>query len=553
LTAAPRLDAAARANALHRLGSERFDVLVVGGGITGIGVALDAAARGLSVGLVERDDFASGTSSRSTKLIHGGLRYLENRDFRLVREALRERHLLLSRIAPHLVQPVPFLLPLRSPRERAYFGAGVALYDALGGRARAVPRHRHLGRGATRAAAPALRDEATAGAIRYFDAQMDDARYALMLLRTAVAHGVCAASRTRVVGFVGQESVEGVWLEDVESGIEFEARARVTIVAAGVWSRELERLAGIAQPISIRASKGVHIVVPHDRLELQDALIIRTERSVLLVVPWNGHWLIGTTDTPFTTAFDRPTATSADVSYLLERLNAVLRRPLSSTDVTSVFAGLRPLIGGGSTDTVKLSREHIIRRPRPRLLTVAGGKYTTYRVMAADTVDAAAVELGLRVGKSRTDTMPLVGADDLDEARRTLHRSGLPPATRERLLRRYGGLATEVVATAPSSSESLPGAAGYLRAEAAYAVTHEGARRLEDVFARRTRIAIETADAGLAAAAEVAELLRRELGWSAERASEEVAEYRAWVAAERAAQSDPGLCQPTGPSVTLFT
>jgi glycerol-3-phosphate dehydrogenase len=553
LTSAPRLDSAARAAALQRLGSERLDVLVVGGGITGIGVALDAAARGLSVGLVERDDFAAGTSSRSTKLIHGGLRYLENRDFRLVREALRERHLILTRLAPHLVRPVPFLLPLRSRRERAYFGAGVALYDALGGVTAALPRHRHLGRTATRRAAPALRDEAALGAIRYFDAQMDDARYALMLLRTAVAHGAAAASRAVVSGFIGSERIEGVWLEDRESGTELEARARVTVVAAGVWSSRLEQLADVAAPISIRASKGVHILVPRERLELEDALIVRTERSVLLVVPWHGQWLIGTTDTPYTDELDRPTASSADVSYLLERANAVLRHPLTARDVTAVFAGLRPLIDNGAKDTAKLSREHVIRRPKAGLLTVAGGKYTTYRAMAAETVDAAAAELERRVERSPTDAIPLVGAEGVDTARRELQRRGLSQAAQERLLDRYGALATEVVAAAADAESPLTGEPGALRAEAAYAVTHEGARSLEDVFARRTRVALEAADAGLAAARDVAELLGRELGWSVERTAAEIATYRAWVEAERAGKPAGAPWHPADADVTLVT
>lgn len=530
---AARLDRAARADALRAIGGRRLDVLIVGGGITGIGAALDAASRGLDVGLVERGDFASGTSSKSTKLIHGGLRYLQTRDFALVREALRERELLMARIAPHLVRPVAFLLPVRDSRQRAYFGAGVALYDLLGGRTSTVPHHRHLTRSAAERAAPALRRDALGGAIRYFDAQLDDARYAITLLRTAVAHGAHAASRVRVTGFLGERSIEGVTLEDGETGDVLEARARVTVLAAGVWCHDLEALARAPAPIPIRASKGVHILVPRDRIALEDALILRTDRSVLLVVPWNGHWLIGTTDTPWTAAFDEPpTASPADVTYLLQRLNAVLRQPLTEADVTGVFAGLRPLVDTGRDDTAKISREHVVRRARPGLVTVAGGKYTTYRVMAAAAIDAAAAEIGAAVPKSRTAAIPLLGAKGLDEARRKLDERGLDSATSERLIGRYGSLATSVAELMPDDGESS------LAAEAAYAVTHEGALRIEDVLARRTRIAIEAPDGGASAATQVAEIMRGALGWTAERTADEVAAYAGWLRSERASNRD---------------
>jgi len=527
-----RLDPTARAAALCALGSEQFDVLVVGGGITGSGVALDAATRGLRVALVERDDFASGTSSRSTKLIHGGLRYLEQRDFRLVREALRERRLLLTTLAPHLVQPVPFLLPLRDAAQRAYFGAGVALYDLLGGSQRAVPRHRHLGRRAARAAAPALRDDAASGAIRYFDAQMDDARYAITVLRTAVAHGCVAVSRVEVKGFTGDGRVEGVRLRDGLTGSELEARARVTVLAAGVWSRELEAQAGVPDPISIRASKGVHVLVPRELIELEDALILRTERSVLLVVPWNGHWLIGTTDTPVAAPTARPTATREDIEYLLAHVNTVLRRPLAYRDVTGVFAGLRPLVAGGISETTRISREHVVRRALPGLVTVAGGKYTTYRVMASDAVDVAAAEIGGSVAPSRTTTTPLVGSVGVADARRAL--AGVPAGVRDHLVQRYGSLATEVVGSGPP--DAVPIGCGYLGAEAAYAATHEGALSVEDVLARRTRIALEADDGGAAAAPHVAAIVGAALGWSAERESSEVSAYRRWLETERSAK-----------------
>jgi glycerol-3-phosphate dehydrogenase len=532
-----RLDLAARDRALRALGSERFDLLVVGGGITGAGVALDAVTRGLRVALVERDDFASGTSSRSTKLIHGGLRYLEQRDFRLVREALAERRLLLTTLAPHLVQPVPFLLPLRDAAQRAYFGAGVALYDLLSGGQRAVPRHRHLGRRAARAAAPALRHDAASGAIRYFDAQIDDARYALTVLRTAAAHGAIAASRVEVCGFIGGDRVDGVRLRDRISGDEIDACARVTVLAAGVWSRELERLAGVRDPVSIRVSKGVHLLVPRELIELEDALILRTESSVLLVVPWNGHWLIGTTDTPVGAATSQPTAKREDIDYLLGHVNTVLRRPLAHEDVSGVFAGLRPLVDAGTAETTRISREHVVRRARPGLVTVAGGKYTTYRVMASDTVDVASAEISDSVARSRTRMTPLIGSSGLAELRRALADSTVPDGVSERLVHRYGSLATDVASL--DRTGVLPNGCGYLRAEVAYAATHEGALTVEDVLARRTRIALEADDGGAAAAPHVAAILARHLGWSAERQAVEVATYRRWLETERSAQVVP--------------
>jgi glycerol-3-phosphate dehydrogenase len=538
------LDPAARSAGLEVLGRSRVDVLVVGGGFTGAGIALDAVTRGLSVAVVERHDFASGTSSRSSKLIHGGLRYVEQRNFALVREALHERRLLLTRIAPHLVHPIAFLLPIRQRWERGYFGAGVALYDGLGGWHPQMPRHRHLGRSAALAAAPALRHDALIGAIRYFDAQTDDARLALTLLRTALAHGAVAASRVAVTGFIGGERVEGARLRDEESGEELEVRAGVTVLAAGVWTRELELLAGVDDPISIRASKGVHVLVPRERLELNDALILRTERSVLLVIPWGEHWLIGTTDTPWQLGAKPPTASAEDIEYLLQRANSALRRPLGRGDVTGVFAGLRPLIGSAGQDTAKLSREHVVRAPRGGLVSVAGGKLTTYRVMADAAVSAAARQLGLPMDASRTADLPLVGAEGLEAARAELGRVALAAGVSERLVSRYGALAVEVGALAaaePALSEPLPNAAPYLGAEVAYAVSHEGARRLEDVLVRRTRISIEARDRGRAAAPVVAELMAKRLAWSTRRMHEEIAAYNRSLEVELAVQAEEGF------------
>jgi glycerol-3-phosphate dehydrogenase len=535
-----RLGPGERAAALAELEGTRFDIVVVGGGVTGAGIALDAATRGLSVALVELGDFASGTSSRSSKLIHGGLRYLEQRNFQLVREALHERRLLLSVIAPHLVRPVPFLLPVRNPWERSYFGAGLALYDGLSGWSPEMPRHRHIGRRAMIEAAPALREGEFVGAIRYYDAQTDDARFALAVLRTALGHGAKAVSRAAVSGFLGDDRVEGVIVRDLEGGGDVAVRARATILAVGVWSHQLEALAGVESPIAVRASKGIHLLVPRSRLDLRDALILRAGPSVLLVIPWGSHWLIGTTDTPWELGpgAEEPTPSLEDLDYLLGHLNRSLRRPLRRSDVTGMFAGLRPLIDPGAGDTAAISREHVVRLPRQGLVTVAGGKYTTYRVMAAAAVDAAARELGLRVDPSRTDSVPLVGAESLEAARGELAAQGLGDGISERLLERYGSTAPEVGRTIvddPELGSILPGAAPYIAAEALYAVTHEGARSLEDVLARRTRITFESADGGRSAAPVVARLVARPLGWSRSRARDEVAAFERGVEADRSA------------------
>jgi glycerol-3-phosphate dehydrogenase len=533
-----RLGPEERAHALAELEATQFDIVVVGGGVTGAGIALDAATRGLSVALVERGDFSSGTSSRSSKLIHGGLRYLEQRNFQLVREALHERRLLLTGIAPHLVKPIPFLLPVRSPWERSYFGAGIALYDGLSGWSPEMPHHRHLGRRAVAEVAPALRDDEFVGAIRYFDAQTDDARFVVAVLRTALGYGAKAVSRAAVTSFLGRARVEGVRVQDLETGAELEVRARATILAAGVWSREVEMIAEVARPIAVRASKGTHLLVPRDRLELRDALILRADRSVLLVIPWGAHWLIGTTDTPWELGTEQPTPSLEDLDYLLGHLNSALRRPLRRGDVSGMFAGLRPLIDPGAGDTAAVSRDHVVRTPRKGLVGVAGGKYTTYRVMAAAGVDAAADQLGLRVDASRTDSIPLIGAESLEAARSELAELGLPTEVSERLLGRYGSIAPEVgrpIVVDPELGSPLPGAAPYVAAEALYAVTHEGARSLEDVLARRTRISFEAADGGRAAAPVVARLVRDALGWAPGRAREEVDAFGSRIDADRAA------------------
>ena len=542
-----------RQASLDAMATEHLDVLVVGGGVVGGGAALDAATRGLRVGLVEARDFASGTSSRSSKLVHGGLRYLEMLDFGLVAEALKERGLLIQQLAPHLVRPVPFLYPLRHRGwERVYAGAGVALYDAMSrvsGRA-GVPLHKHLTRRGARRLVPALRKDALVGALQYYDAQVDDARHTMFLARTAAAYGAHVASRARVVELTREgERVTGAVVRDLESGATITVRARQVINATGVWTDETQALAGQRADFQVRASKGVHLVVPKDRIRSETGLILRTEKSVLFVIPWGRHWIIGTTDTDWELDKAHPAASEADIDYLLDHVNEVLEVPLTRADVEGVYAGLRPLLQGESDATSKLSREHAVGHPAPGLVVVAGGKYTTYRVMAKDVVDEAVFglqDLDRRVPPSTTEKVPLLGAEGYQALWNSRHRlagdSGLHVVRIEHLLKRYGTLVHELlamVAEDPSLGEPLAGADEYLRVEVVYAVTHEGARHLDDVLTRRTRISIETFDRGLGAAEEAAALMGPVLGWSEGQVALEIEHYRARVAAERESQEQP--------------
>ena len=604
-----QLSPAHRAASLARMAAETFDIVIVGGGVTGTGAALDAATRGLSVALVEATDYAAGASSKSSKLIHGGLRYLEMLDFALVKEALTERRLLLTRLAPHLVKPVPFLWPLTHRGwERPYVGAGLVLYDTMGGR-RAVPRHRHLTRAGALRLAPALRPDALTGGVQFYDAQEDDARMVACLARTAAAHGAAMATYVRMEQVVRDRAgrVTGIEARDVLTGNALTISARHVVQATGAWT-SAPGLAGThATDLKVRPSKGVHIVVPRDRIAMSTGLLTRTEKSVLFVIPWGEHWLIGDTDTEW--AFDPsyPAASRADIGYLLAKVNQVLRTPLTADDIEGVFAGLRPLVAArDSADTTRLSREHSVDSSVPGLSVIAGGKYTTYRVMARDLIDAAARDLtsagtpasdltsatardltsagtpasapdptgrepadpariprdSSAVGSvlshgrgesavrsippSRTDQVPLAGADGyaamLADRERLARSAGLPVATVERLLGRYGSDTArllDLIAERPALASPVPDAGGYLGAEVVFACTHEGALRLDDVLARRTRTTIETRDRGAAAAAPAAALMAGELGWDDATTADEVARYLEIIAAERAAEAMP--------------
>jgi glycerol-3-phosphate dehydrogenase len=546
-----KLGPSERSDAIAALQAEELDILVIGGGIVGTGSAVDAVTRGLTVGLVEARDWASGTSSRSSKLVHGGIRYLEQLDFRLVREALIERGLLLQRIAPHLVKPVRFLYPLHSRLfERFYIGAGMMLYDAFsytGLRPPGVPHHRHLSRSQIQRAIPSLRRDAFVGGITYYDAQVDDARYVASLARTAAHYGAHVANRVRVEGFLKiGERVVGVRARDRQTDELFEIRAKQVVNATGVWTDDTQSMVGERGQFKVRASKGIHLVVPRDRFQSTMGLLLRTEKSVLFVIPWGRHWLIGTTDTDWQLDKAHPAATAADIDYLLAHVNRVLAVPLTREDVEGVYAGLRPLLAGESEETSKLSREHVVTHSVPGLVVIAGGKWTTYRVMAKDAVDAAVAALDERVPSSTTQDIALVGAEGYRAAwnkrARIARKNGLHVSRIEHLLNRYGTLAEDLldlIRKSPELADPLPGADDYLAAEVVYAASHEGALHVDDVLARRTRISIEAWDRGVSAAPVAARLMGGVLGWDESRTESEIAWYLRRVEAERASQQQP--------------
>jgi glycerol-3-phosphate dehydrogenase len=537
-----------RAAALDSLASDELDLLIIGAGVTGAGCALDAVTRGLRVGLVEARDFASGTSSRSTKLFHGGLRYLEQLDFRLVFEALKERRLALERLCPHLAKPVQFIYPLRRRLvDRAYAGLGIGIYDVMGA-GRGVPHHlRHLSCKQAMKLFPSADKSSITGAITFYEGQVDDARHTMMIARTAAGYGALVASSTRVTGFLReQDRIVGVHARDLESGAELTIRAKHVINATGVWVDELQQMVGGRGQFQVHASKGVHLVVPRDRINAVTGLITRTEKSLLFIIPWGSHWLIGTTDTSWDLDLAHPAASRADIEYLLNHANALLADKLTLDDVVGVYAGLRPLLSGESDSTSKLSREHAVASPVRGLTVVAGGKYTTYRVMAKDAVDSAAHDLGRLLPPSCTEDVLIAGADGYqglwNRREQLAAELGLRTAIVEHLLNRYGSLITELIPILRERcelTEPIESAPEYLQVEAVYAASHEGALHLDDILARRTRISIEAWDRGTTAATQVAALVAPILGWDQTTIAREVEHYHKRVEAERDSQRQP--------------
>ena len=549
----PALNPSQRDTALTALEAETFDILVIGGGVTGAGSALDAATRGLKTAIVEAQDWASGTSSRSSRLVHGGLRYLYNLDFALVAEALSERGRLISKLAPHLVKPQPFLWPLKQRViERAYSAVGVGLYDALAvigaGGHKTVPIQHHRTKEGAKKRFHDVRDDALIGAIEFYDARVDDARLVINLVRSAVRNGAVAASRTAVVGLIqaADGRVTGARVRDLESGREFEVKARAVVNATGVWTESTQGLAKTTSGLKVLASKGIHIVVPRARINAETGMFLRTEKSVLFIIPWQHYWVIGTTDTAWHEQLKHPVPTSADIDYVLEHANAVLSANLTRDDIIGTYAGLRPLLQPGGTDeakSAKVSREHTTLEAAPGLVVIAGGKLTTYRVMAADAVDLALGKERAKTLPSITKNVPLLGADGYEA---TLRRSdaiaaqyGWDTARLQHLTDRYGSELTallDLVDADPSLGKPLEASDWYLRAEVAFACLYEGALHIEDVLIQRVRLNSTSPDRGASAVDEVAEIAAPLLGWDAERTEAETANYRARVAAELAAQ-----------------
>lgn len=532
---------------LDRLGSESFDVLVVGGGITGAGVALDAATRGLRTALVERDDFASGTSSKSSKLVHGGLRYLQQGEVRLVYEALRERQR-LRRNAPHLVDVMPFMIPIlgkpgagddtRSvvPRKIARaLGSAMWMYDLTGGW-RIGKLHRRLTRDGALAHMPTMPRDRVIAAYLYYDAAVDDARLVLTVARTAAARGAAVANGCGVVEIThGTDGrADGAVVE--ADGRRVRVRAKVVVNAAGVWSDSVRALDEGADPDAIRPAKGVHLTVPWEKVRNDIAVVIPVpkDKRSLFLVPWfpNGDGTfratyVGTTDTDYAGSLDAPATTADDVAYVLRALNASIDPAVGGgvtlQDVTGVWAGLRPLVKTGATGrTADLSRRHAITRSEHGVVTVTGGKLTTYREMAEDTVDEVLAILGRRA-RCRTRRLPLLGAGR-DR-----------PVSNPHLLARFGTLASELPLHDPAMLEPLVPGLPYVRGEAVYAVTHEMARDLDDVLTRRTRARLLDRDATVAAAADVAALIAPHLGWDDAEVARQVDAFRRSCADEAAA------------------
>jgi glycerol-3-phosphate dehydrogenase len=523
----------ARRRAFAALSNDAFDVLIIGGGIVGSGSLLDATSRGLRAALVERDDLAVGTSSRSSRLIHGGLRYLEQYHFGLVREALGERARLL-RLAPHLVRIEPFLFPLFGYPflTRSFYEAGMTLYDVLGAR-RDGGWHRHRSVGSTLSHAPALRRGRLRGSLLFHDAVHDDARTTLSVARTAEIAGAVIATRAAVESLVEENGrAVGVRVRDRVGGGVVVVRARAIVDATGAWAADpTSPLRGGS--LKVLPSQGSHLIVRRERIPSDVALTIRVPGKVVFLVPWPGHWIIGTTDAPYDGPIDRPAASEAEVDQLISTVNHAMDVDLRRDDLVGTYSGLRPLVAPEGGTTVTASREHKVIAEPNGLVRISGGKFTTYRVMARDAVDAALRGLGEdpKTKPSATATLRLVGAADppeLDRIAAALRGDhGLEPNVADRLVRRHGRHAAEVAAL--GGKEGLLATLGpgieHLEAEVVWAARHEHALALDDVLSRRMRLAQQLPDRGGSIAARVAQLLGDELGWDSHRRVNEIKEY----------------------------
>lgn len=552
-----------RTAALSRLAEEPFDVLVIGGGVTGCGCALDAASRGLRVGLIERDDFASGTSSKSSKMVHGGLRYLQQGNFQLVYEALRERQRLRNN-APHLVKVLPFLLPVLTgrgspvPRKLArMLGWAMWVYDLTGG-ARIGKLHERLDAEEAIAHFPTLRPERVNSAYLYYDARADDARLTLALARTAaIDFGAVVANGVSLVAFDHDDDGKVIGVQAEADGERFTIATRSVVNATGVWADDVRAIDEGTHPDSIRPAKGIHISVPWDKVRNDIAAVIpvSADKRSIFVVPWYDSanpdgtpqvTYLGTTDTDYEGSLDDPKCTPEDIEYLLSAANAILTEPIGPDDVLGTWAGLRPLVKGKGSATKDLSRAHRVGVAPSGVVTITGGKLTTYREMAEDTIDDIVTFLGTdlhrRPTRCRTAKLPLRGASGYEAMLESGSDSAvITPAMVTHLADRFGGEARILLAMIeadPTLVEPLVEGLAYLRVEAVYAARYEMARTVDDVLSRRTRARLLARDASAEAAESVAELIAPVLGLDADAIQAQAESYRALIDAERAA---PGL------------
>jgi glycerol-3-phosphate dehydrogenase len=538
-----------RSQSLKKLNELTFDVLIIGGGITGAGIALDASIRGLRVALVEKRDFASGTSSRSTKLIHGGLRYLEHLDFLLVREALIERSI-LARIAPHLAHPFPFLIPIYRSHRKNYdwplkMRAGLILYDLLAGR-HGFGRHRRLSNEEALRLAPQLDTQGLKGAFLYFDALTDDSRLVIEVVKAAHEHGACVANYARVTNLIKNEggNISGARIRDELTGFEIEARARIVINATGVWMEDIIRLNGQKEDRlskNVRPSKGIHLTVSADRLKVNSACLIPSmkDHRFYFVVPWQGRVNIGTTDIDYQGDKDSPRAESHEINEILGAINSYFpTAQIEASDMISSWAGLRPLVSDpNAKNPAEISRREEILETTDGLISISGGKLTTYRRMAERTMDLAAQRLSERFqvesGGLRTKDVLVSGGsltrDELAEAaQRLIDRENLTAETAEHLVYSYGSNYHQLIKLMRDDEqlrkplvEGLP----QICAEVVYAAQSEMASTLADALARRTRLAILAGEESVKCAPVAAALMARELGWRDDEVNHQISQF----------------------------
>jgi len=538
---AERFDARARARRIEELSRAPFDLLIIGGGITGAGIARDAAMRGMSVALVERTDFACGTSSRSSRLIHGGVRYLEHGEFHLVFESSRERRILLE-IAPHLVRPLPFLWPVyEGARIPAWMlGAGLFLYDLLS-LFRNVSRHRRLSAGMVAEREPALMRQGLTGGAVYFDAATDDARLTVLTARAAAASGATILNHVEARSLCDTDgAMRRVTLVDRIGGRELTASARIVVNAAGPWSDDVRRLAVPSAPSGLRGTKGVHIALPHDRVRNRGAvtLLSNVDGRVFFVLPaGDAFTIVGTTDSDYAGPLDSVRATPSDVDYLLRSANAFFPEAhLETSDVVSAWAGVRPLVADPHGDPSSVSREHALTWNAPAFLSVTGGKLTTYRSMAAEVVDEVLRALGRRSPPARTDRVPLPGGEletlaaEEECASRTIAapETAASRALATHLVQSYGSEWRSVwrrAQSAPHLAAPLAPPLPYIGAELVHAVECEMALTLGDLLIRRLHPAFELRDNARSIAPAAATIVAPSLDWDAARVAEELEEY----------------------------